>query len=59
MSDTNLFHTLVDYVTSSDDGLCLPYSMYSIKSLLLSHGVPLRLHKMNATCCGQVNAAGR
>ena len=54
----DLFHTLAHYITSSNDRLCLPYSVHSIKSLLFGHGVPLRFHEMDTTSCGQVNAAG-
>lgn len=59
VGDTNLLHALAHYIASSNDWLCLPNSVYSIKSLLLGHRIPLRLHEMNTTSCGQVNAASR
>ncbi len=59
MRDTDFFHTLAYYIASGNNRLSLSDSVYSIKSLLLGHGVPLRLHEMNTTSCGQVDAAGR
>ena len=55
---TDLLHTLAHYIAGGNDRLCLPDSVYSIKSLLLCHRVPLRFHEMNSTSCRQVDAAG-
>ena len=57
--DYDLFHTITNYIASSNDRLTLPDSMDSIKSLFLGHWIPLRLHEMNTTGCSQVNAADR
>ena len=54
---TNLFHALANDVANCSNRPSLPNTMHSIQCLLLSHGVPLRLHEMHFAGCSQVDAS--
>lgn len=41
-------------IADGRDLLCLPNSVHAVKSLILDHGVPLRLHEEDVICSRQV-----
>ena len=51
---TYLLECIPHNIADGGDLLCLANSVHAVKSLILDHGVPLRLHKEDVICSRQV-----